>query len=1146
MNQYTNSIDECLKSIIQAIEQYTNYDNNATLSKKTIADIKKEIEVLNEKSLLLLDIQAKRKTKIQEEIETDFNNLKKDKAKKDKEISTLEKNQIKEINLVTKDCDNQINEIEAKLKSERENINNEIEENEKLSIENLEYFINDFKETEKRLSFKNQSSRDSYNNCINRYNDNLDDRLKSIDKAYSRLYISYDADTKALINKYTKQIEDLKNQYQDKLKEKESYIKGFLKENKEDAIKLNDEIRPLYDEKNKKIEYRRQEYQKEQNLSNIEKENKKQEYHNESNKITKDFIVNIKEIDTKIEELTQAYNQNKNTKINSTLYTILEEHKKLELDVKELMNELDGSNDLKIKKLIKLKYKAFAGRKYRLEEKLNNELRNLEATMLRNVENENFERKKLELEKNREIKKYIEKENSLNKIYQEINNKSEYNLKCDEEKYKIQYDINSSTKKLAHSLEQTKKTKIKNIELAKFDEALENINFKIKNAEANLTITKSLNSYVHEYEDKVYLKKKNFFTVYNMLEIEKNKTIFEYNNNLYMLKLREAKEELNYNKTLANLKNKHFSIEKEKAHNITIEKANNEIININLKRDKAKLKSDITIGTTKQNNDHLFEKNKLTLIDSLYNLDYISFTNYTSSFYLLFKEGYSTIISIYSLIKESVESKTENIFEIRNFFISIKNSFIEYFKYISKYYTDFIKEVALNREKNIRELYYNELIENLKTKKQLKIDTIKRQISKDREAIEELKDNITFNKKKIYNLKNQDSLTIISKLKLKKTKIDINKIILANNKSIRHLESNINKNQKNIDKAIINYNTQNKIIENKIKKGIKSYLNLYDDLIENLGNLFNKAENNLNRPNVENANSYFENLEVLLSKSYSLVNKEFSNIYLTINDFKIKRNKELDSKKKKLKYVIQYNEIKNNIHNNKEYNSLNEKYKIELKNNKNKIRSCELDYEKAKFNSHHELNQYQAEYNKITKNLQKMIIESGQSLYESLYAVIENMSYIENDFHYAIGDEKNPNTKDKSLADEFKDNEYKLISRNNENKFESAKSLEIYIENKKQEIQNHEANEIQSIKQINGEYHLQEEKYKKQASENNVNLRASINECDNKILETKKNLNKDLRSIDNECKLLKKEDYKNYRNKLRKKEKSILKKKYIS
>ena len=204
------------------------------------------------------------------------------------------------------------------------------------------------------------------------------------------------------------------------------------------------------------------------------------------------------------------------------------------------------------------------------------------------------------------------------------------------------------------------------------------------------------------------------------------------------------------------------------------------------------------------------------------------------------------------------------------------------------------------------------------------------------------------------------------------------------------------------------------------------------------------------------------------------------------------------------------------------------------------------DYEKEKYNSRHELNQYQAEYNKITKNLQKMITESGQNLYESLYAVIENMDYIENDFHYAIGDEKNPNKKEQSLADNFKSNEIKLITKNNDDKQDLYKDLRIYKENKVQEISNHEQNAIQNIKQINKEYHLQGEKYKKQTSENNLLLRASINECDTKLFEARKNLNKTIKGIDNECKLLKKEDYKNYRSQLRKKEKAILKKKYIS
>ena len=63
MSQYTISIDEMLKIVIQTIEQYSNYDNDAILPKKTIADVKKQIEMLNEKSINIIDNKTKEKEK---------------------------------------------------------------------------------------------------------------------------------------------------------------------------------------------------------------------------------------------------------------------------------------------------------------------------------------------------------------------------------------------------------------------------------------------------------------------------------------------------------------------------------------------------------------------------------------------------------------------------------------------------------------------------------------------------------------------------------------------------------------------------------------------------------------------------------------------------------------------------------------------------------------------------------------------------------------------------------------------------------------------------------------------------------------------------------------------------------------------------
>lgn len=1150
MSQYTISIDEMLKIVIQTIEQYSNYDNNAILPKKTIADVKKQVEMLNEKSINIIDNQTKEKEKQLKLIQTELSKIKKDKSKQDKECFALEKSQKEEINIISRDCEKKINEIYKALNLEKENINKEVYEKEKLEKENLEYFLNDYKENEKRLSFMNQSSKDSYNSCIEIYNKKLDDKLKKIDDDYSKLYILYDKNTKSLVKKYEKQIDDFTIEYQNKAKEKDEYNKNIKKEERDDAIKINDEIRPFYDEKNKKIENKRQQYQTKQNQLNIEKENEKQKLHNETNKITKDFIYDIKEIDSEIEELTQKFNTQKNEKINSTLYLILNDHKKVEADVKKLIEEIDENNNLRIKKLIKIKYKAFAAKKYKHEKKLNIDLRNLELEYVKKVEERNLKRKKLEFIKNKEIKEYLESENCLNKIYQEKNNIYEYDLKCDEKQYKITYDISSSSKKRDHSHFQSEKKKISKAKVAEFDIALEEIDFQKKNTNINLNLTKALNTNVHEYEDNIYHKNKNFYTVYNMLEIEKNKTILDYNNNIYEQKLIAAKKELDYNNNLTNLKNKHFAVEMDKNHKINIEKENTKIINYQFDRDKAKLKSSITIENKKLENDHLNEKNKCLFIQKLYYEDYASIINYTSSFYLLFKEGYSTIVSIYNIIYSSVESKNENIFELRNFFISIKNAFIEYYKAISKHYTDLIRELVHDREKNIKELYYNDEIISLKAKKQEKIDQFKKCISKDNEQKEKFEDEITQQKKKIYSLENIKQVehsfkSILSKIKIKRDKIEINKIILSKNKEIKYLESRIIKHNKNIDNANNDYKERLKLIDEKIKKEIKSYSNLYDDISENISGLFIKTEGYLNKPNKNEPSTYFIYIENQLNKSYDLVNQEFSKLYLSINDFKLKRYNELQIKDKKLKYLIQYKNLIKSFNDNKKRNILNDEYKKKLNDNKNKIHACEVEYEKNKLNSKNELNNMQSEYNKTIRELKNNIIKEGQTLYDSLYAITANMYYIENDFHYSKGDQKNPNKNEKSLADIFNETENNLIEENRKNKDELEKKLRNYKDNKQQEVIGEINKANQNKKEIDKETAAQLEKYKKQANENENNRKNLINESENKNKETEKLRNKAIKALDNECKFLIKKETKNYRVMLKKKEKAILKKKYI-
>lgn len=1145
MSQYLNSIKDILNNIISAIDKYSSYDSNAILPKITIEEIKDEIEGFNKASIKLTNNLTKVTNSITKEATSNKKRYHQAVTEKEKELKSLE--DLEKINISKSEIerDQKIELLNEKLENDKKEAIKQIEENKNNSKETNKYFLNDYKDTEKRLAFKNQSSKDYYNTCIEKYNKKLENELKNLDKAYSRLYINYDNDTKALINKYTRIIEEYNNQYKKLQKERADYITSLNIENKEATINLNNEIRPLFDSKNKSIEERRAIYSKEQNTSNIEKENKRHELHNESNKITKEFIVNIKDIDTKIEEYKKEYEEIRENKINITLYKILEDHKRLQFEVSELLNQ---ENTINVKKQINLKYELFAKRKEKLESKLDIELRALESNFLKNLEAEALEKKRLELEKNINIKKLIEEENTLIKQYQEYNNKFEANLRYDEGKYKINYDMNSSSIKHNHNIEQIKKKKEKNIKLVEFDIELQQINYKIKLAEANLKMTKELSSLIHEYEDRVYQKKKSFNTVNTMLEIERHKTLREYNDNLYKLKLNEAKEEFKFNGNLSDLKNKIFEKELNNELEINRKYVSIEILSHNNEHARNKLNSEILIINTKREITNYINEYKLLLQNELFNLDFKHIQTETTNFYLFIKSMCSSIYTLIEIVDKSIDAKKEIIVELRNFFIALKGYYIDYIKKTIKCYEDNIKAIIEDNKKNLNNLYYNQIKIKLKSEYDSTIISLKNDILTNKNKADLLSDDNTEQNKKLYALKNKNnnSKALIEKIKLQKEINSINNIINKNDKKIRNYRINIFKIQKEIERVKNNYLSAKNKLNKNIDKELKTYKTLLEDITEINSNLLTKIIQVLN---VDYTSTdfvdYFTNLENKVSNVIINLENTLPDIYNVINDFKLKRFLELEKKNIQLKKNIRVTEHATSIEIRKKEYNFNKSYKELFKECKNEINSCKRNNLISKIKSQEEIQSLRNEHDKATKALQAENKSLGANLYVTLYAVLENIKAIELDYHMSIGDLKHKYNQ-KSFKDELIDKEEKLILKIlEENKLE-AKRLNLYKENKKVDIKGYNTSEAQGIKQEILEYHNLKEKYRLQNTENATVYKTNLTEAEMTIAFNRKNLNKSLKTLENEFKQLINAEYKKHKIQLRKIDKAVRKKKYFT
>lgn len=157
MSQYLNSIKDILNNLISTIDKYSSYDSNAILPKITIEEIKKEIENIEKSSIKLTNNLNKSTNSLIKEANSNkkrFHQAVLEKEKEIKELDDLEKINISKSEI---EKDQRIKLLNEKLEHDKKEAIKQIEENKNSSKETNKYFLNDYRETEKRLAFKNQS-----------------------------------------------------------------------------------------------------------------------------------------------------------------------------------------------------------------------------------------------------------------------------------------------------------------------------------------------------------------------------------------------------------------------------------------------------------------------------------------------------------------------------------------------------------------------------------------------------------------------------------------------------------------------------------------------------------------------------------------------------------------------------------------------------------------------------------------------------------------------------------------------------------------------------------------------------------------------------------------------------------------------------
>lgn len=454
-------------------------------------------------------------------------------------IKVLNDSLNKNMKNITKDYIDACQKLNQKIEIARKDTNYRIEQYE---VE-LDYFLatseqnkiiltNDFQEAKKRYDYQRDEAKESYLEIVKKNNT----LLQSIKE---RLNQQYQKDIDIILNEQVKELEALRKSVELEELELASITsvleneKGNMKEKyRQESANLNENIKKIADEKNKIIDKARSQYTKSINDANIEKENKKAIYQAQSQALLKEFVTKINVIDENTSILRKEFEQKINGIKREYYSDVFTQTKDFHHQLEQIYNAT-STLDKYTNHLIRYKNKQYlANRNLAKKEK---EIILLELTkdntikVLNNRNDKNY----LEIDKNFAIKNLNDQEQFDNKYYQENDNiyGNDFNYTVKNANYRFSQQANLlrcqsqiRTKLLERNFDGIS---------ANYYKKIESIQNKISTYKLAIEITQKLNHVVLQYLEDTYKANLHLEETSNLLEIEKNKLLKEYNRTQY-------------------------------------------------------------------------------------------------------------------------------------------------------------------------------------------------------------------------------------------------------------------------------------------------------------------------------------------------------------------------------------------------------------------------------------------------------------------------------------------------------------------------------------------------------------------------------------------------------------------------------------
>lgn len=843
--------------------------------------------------------------------------------------------------------------------------------------------LDDFYKNKKRYDYQLEEAKITYYDIVSKKNIELENNLNEINNKYINKALHLKKETVNSTLKIQEKIEENEKEY-------ESFSKLILNENnnlkekyRKESTLLNEGIKKLISEKNDNLDATKNEYIQTINNLNIEKETKKEILHNKSQAILKEFVTKINEIDEDTNNIKNKYDQIILNIKRDYYETVYNKTKDFHKDIENLYaSNYDKKYIQKTLKFLNKQYHTNINYiKKDVEYKLFELSKDLTVKLASNKSNLIL----LELDKNYNIKTLNEEEQYNNKYYQEKANiyENDYNLYV--KNINTKFNQNANDMKL-RSEKRTKLLERNHLGIdINYSKKIETINNNINKLKYELAFEKDLERVLTLYEETKYINKLNLTKAINLLEIEKNKLLKEYNISRYNHHINELELDKKYGLKKLDIETEHKEIIKNyKIKNIKLILEKNTIassysikkghIYENYNNEKIKLG---------KNNSHIIAQEKYIRTLKENNLFYLNLIKDQYSLFL--KNFYKTYYETTQLLINGIEENSVNCKYIQRFILLYTKTFSNLLKEFTNYFLNIILETANEKITFMHEFKYKSQFEDLKQKY-----SNEQQIA--RKTKEEIEKKLDLNQKTIENVKNKiftlinDKEMIEGTIKFKKKELSneeikslidndlktkdykekienyqkLNKILYTDlNENSKYLRAklyeykNARKNLQNKKyydtKIFINFKQNTKLLFDKINskiikiylirntnnpknfKFINKYYNDFEKIIlfseKNIDNLFVKYSNNINKDNIVRNNINKKNYQKEVQLQTEKLNKEIENFNNSFDYAMAKQNSLIDEN--------QENINQSNIYFEKLLATASENYKLEYKNSNN-------------------------------------------------------------------------------------------------------------------------------------------------------------------------------------------------------------------